>query len=294
MTDDDQPTADQLYDKGVEAIKRPQFDRRFYVTWLLLAVLALMSSIALITSTQAQHSVAQQAKTTADAAKQQSGDTVAYLRGEEGIPGVPGANGVDGTPGLPGGSGEKGATGAVGPAGPTGPTGPTGPAGSGTAGATGVTGPTGALGPAGAMGLPGVAGPLGAAGEAGETGKAGAAGPKGATGPKGAAGPRGPQGQAGAAGATGPQGPAGPAATLSTSVAINASANDEAASKQVTVVCPAGRATGGGFAIVPSDPGLIPTATGPVGNNGWSATVEKLSLPPGTVWQVLVFAICTT
>ena len=51
---------------------------------------------------------------------------------------------------------------------------------------------------------------------------------------------------------------------------------------------------GGGFALVPSDPGLIVTASSPVGNTGWNATVEELSLPAGTAWQVLVFAVCVS
>ena len=67
---------------------------------------------------------------TATAAKTQSEETVAYLRGDQGIPGVPGANGQDGTPGQPssqpgppGTAGAKGDTGAAGQAGTPGTTG---------------------------------------------------------------------------------------------------------------------------------------------------------------------------
>jgi hypothetical protein len=80
---------------------------------------------------------------------------------------------------------------------------------------------------------------------------------------------------------------------VTTNIVINATANDTTTHKQVTAVCQAGaRASGGGFALVPSDPGLDVSASSPVGNNGWSATADQLSLPPGTNWQLLVFAIC--
>jgi hypothetical protein len=45
---------------------------------------------------------------------------------------------------------------------------------------------------------------------------------------------------------------------------------------------------------VPSDPGLEITASSPVGTTGWSATADLLSLPPGTNWQLLTFAICVS
>ena len=85
------------------------------------------------------------------------------------------------------------------------------------------------------------------------------------------------------------------AATPTTSIQVGSSANDTAPTKQVSVNCPAGaRASGGGFATVPSDPGIIPSASSPVGNTGWNATVNVLSLPAGTNWQLLVFVVCVS
>ena len=173
----------------------------------------------------------------------------------------------------PGAKGDKGEPGSQGPAGASGGTGP-----AGTAGTAGTVGP---VGPPGTIGLAGAVGPQGPRGATGETG---AEGDPGSNGKEGAAGP------AGAQGAQGPEGPQGPpGGSPNTSIAIGSSANDTAPSKSVQVTCPAGRASGGGYALVPSDPGLIVTASSPVGNTGWNATVEQLSLPPGTVWQVLVF-----
>jgi hypothetical protein len=45
---------------------------------------------------------------------------------------------------------------------------------------------------------------------------------------------------------------------------------------------------------VPNDPGIIVTASSPVGNTGWSATATELSLPAATAWQILVFAVCVS
>jgi hypothetical protein len=81
---------------------------------------------------------------------------------------------------------------------------------------------------------------------------------------------------------------------VTTAVAVGASANDTTPHKQVSVQCPSGRASGGGFALVPSDPGLDVSASSPVGNTGWNATADQLSLPAGTTWQLLVFAICVS
>lgn len=243
---------------------------RFLSTWIAVALLAILTAIALNlaigsaqTNLEQTDDIARVSADTADAAKEQSDQTVAYLRGEQGIPGVPGANGQDGTPGQP--SSEPGPQGEPGPAGEQ-----------GTAGQAGIAGQ---LGPAGTMGL---------------MGQQGAQGSQGAKGDKGSDGKEGPAGPPGPAGPAGPPGPPGPAGTVTTSVAVNASANDTNPHKQVSVNCPAGRATGGGFAVVPSDPGIIPTASSPVGNTGWNATVEQLSLPAGTTWQVLVFAVCVT
>ena len=156
----------------------------------------------------------------------------------------------------------------------------------------GQEGPQGPAGPAGAPGtnttssdpFTGSQGPQGAKGDTG---------PAGAKGDTGEAGPAGKDGADGKDGAQGPQGSPGLTPPLTTSIAVGQSANDTATHKVANATCPAGaRATGGGFAIVPSDPGIIPTASSPVGNTGWSATVDQLSLPPGTNWQVLVFAVC--
>ena len=94
----------------------------------------------------------------------------------------------------------------------------------------------------------------------------------------------GPQGPAG------PQGPTGPAALPTT--AVGASANDPNSPKTANASCPSGRVTGGGYAVVPNDPGIIVTASAPVGVTGWSATATELSLPAATPWQLLVFAVC--
>ena len=76
-------------------------------------------------------------------------------------------------------------------------------------------------------------------------------------GPKGETGARGDPGPAGPAGLAGPQGPPGPAASITTSVAIGSSANDTTTHKTALAQCPTGaRASGGGFALIPSDPGL--------------------------------------
>ena len=92
---------------------------RFLGTWLAVGLLALLTCIALLlasenakTNLKQTNDIANVAHDTADEARAQSDQTVAYLRGEQGIPGVPGANGKDGTPGQPSST--------PGPAGPTG------------------------------------------------------------------------------------------------------------------------------------------------------------------------------
>ena len=81
---------------------------RFLGTWVVVALLAILTGLAITltvetakTNLKQTDDIARVSSTTADAAKKQSEDTVAYLKGEQGIPGVPGANGQDGTPGQP-------------------------------------------------------------------------------------------------------------------------------------------------------------------------------------------------
>ena len=97
---------------------------RFLGTWLCLGLLAMLTGLAIVLATETAktnleqtNDIARVSSDTADAAKKQSEDTVAYLRGEQGIPGVPGANGKNGTPGQPssepGPKGEPGREGAA-------------------------------------------------------------------------------------------------------------------------------------------------------------------------------------
>lgn len=257
--------------------------KRFLGTWLAIAVLALLICVLALTSLRTastnldqNEDIARVANTTADEAEQSTDDITAYLRGEQGIPGVPGESGQTGTPGLPssepGPKGDKGDTGTSGSSGPT-----------GAMGSTGSSGPLGGMGPAGSDGV------NGEQGSQGENGTTGEQGPKGDKGDQGAQGPKGDTGPAG------PAGTAPPLAPPNTTVAVGQSVNDPNTPKTAQATCPAGsRASGGGFAIAPSDPGLIVTASSPVGNTGWNATVEELSLPAATNWQVLVFAICVS
>lgn len=249
---------------------------RFLATWFCIALLAVMTGVSLIagvrnarTDLAQTDDIARVASTTADAAAQDTEDITKYLRGEQGIPGVPGASGVAGTPGLP--SSEPG---------------PAGPAGEpGAAGDPGTAGPMGSVGPVGSSGLPGPDGP------AGSEGSQGAKGEKGDEGARGAEGPRGEPGAPGPAGAAGPPGVTPP---INTAIAVGSSANDTAAHKTAQATCVTGRATGGGFATVPSDPGIDVSASSPVSTNGWNATADVLSLPPGTTWQLLAFAVCVS
>ena len=270
---------DKLYDQLAKQGRRNlQYARsRLIGTWLAVACLALLTAIALWaaihnakTDADQSRDIANVANTTAEEAAQGTDQVVSYMRGEEGIPGVPGESGQDGTAGLP--SSEPGPQGERGERGEP-----------GTPGANGIAGPIGPMGLAST-----VAGPIGPAGPPGPKGDRGEQGPKGEKGDDGARGAAGAQGPQGVAG---PAGPPGATPPLNTSVAIAQSPNDTTAHKVVTATCATGRVTGGGFAVVPSDPGIIPTASSPAGN-GWSATVDVLSLPPGTNWQVLAFAVC--
>lgn len=264
--------ADQLLEQIADNTRQAlRYSRnRFLATWLAVALLAILTCIALVaasrnaqTDLDQNEDIAKVANTNAKEANATTDDVVSYLRGEQGIPGVPGANGVDGTPGQPSSEpGPQGERGTIGPIGPQGPFGPVGPAG-----------------------------PAGPAGE-GSTTTAGAEGNKGEKGDKGDEGKVGPVGPPGPEGPPGPPGPPGPSGVANTNITFAASANDTADFKQVSATCPSGRASGGGFATVPADPGIIPQSSSPVGNNGWNATAEVLSLPAGTNWQLLVFVTC--
>ena len=269
--------------------------RRLLATWAAVAILAILTGLAIwlalrnaSTNLDQTDDIARVANITAQEAKDTSDKTVAYMKGEQGIPGVPGANGVDGAPGLPGGSGEAG------PKGDKGDKGDNGAAGS--AGSTGPPGTTGSVGPVGAQGPQG---PQGIAGLLGEVGPQGPQGAKGETGDTGAQGPKGDQGVSGPQGQTGPQGPQGPPGPFALPNVVTAfaqSPNDTASHKVITATCvqAGARVVGGGFAVNPSDPGIIVTASSPAGTAGWSVTADVLSLPAATNWQILVFAQCLT
>jgi hypothetical protein len=260
---------------------------RLLATWMVIGLLAILTAVALSAANRATKTnldqtedIARVSQQTADAAAKGNEQTVAYLKGEQGIPGVPGANGQDGAPGLP--------SSVPGPTGSPGPKGDKGDAGTnGTSGAMGPIGPAGAQGIAGIAGTNGTTGPAGANGEQGSKGENGTQGDQGPKGDKGDTGPQGPKGD------QGPQGPPGDPHVLRSQIAVLASANDTTAHKVVTVQCPAGTTiSGGGFATVPSDPGIDVSASNPVGTSGWSSTADVLSLPPGTTWQLLAMAIC--
>lgn len=292
---DDQPTEEhdpevqELYDEGVLAIKHPHLDRRFYFTWLVIAVLALMSSVALIVSTRAQKDVAVSAQNAAETANVKADENAAsneeitkYLKGEQGIAGVPGANGKDGSPGQPG------SIPADLPPGPTGPKGATG-----SAGAAGAAGVMGEAGLEGAAGAPGPAGSVGTAGEVGATGEIGPVGPQGPKGEPGVNGIAGNKGDPGPVGPQGPQGPAGPIGTLKAVAIVAASPNDATPQKNVQAVCPAGSTiTGGGYALLPATAEIVPTTTSSVGN-GWQVTANASAAFTGP-WQALAIAMCTS
>jgi hypothetical protein len=275
-TEEHDPEAQKLYDEGVVAIKHPKLDHRFYTTWLLIAVLALMSSVALIISTQTQNDVAQNAKATADHASAQSDQVVAYMRGEAGIPGVPGSNGEDGQPGLPG---SKGATG---------PKGETGPAGA--AGPKGDQGAEGAAGTAGSAGAVGEAGSPGATGEVGPQGPEGPPGPEGKQGPKGADGANGLGGPKGDTGPVGPQGPAGPAGVVNPQFIGAVNGPNPVSPKTVIATCPAGtKAIGGGFTV----PAGVEVLSSNSVVDGWDVTAIATTIAPDAAWSVNATAVCS-
>jgi hypothetical protein len=271
-TEEHDPEAQELYDEGVHAIKHPKLDHRFYTTWLLIAILALMSSIALIISTQTQNDVAQSAKTAADHASAQSDQVVAYMRGEAGIPGVPGSNGEDGQPGLPG---SKGATG---PKGETGPPGAAGP--KGDQGAEGTTGTAGSAGPTGPVGDTGTPGAVGEVGPQGPPGPEGKQGPKGADGANGLGGPKGDPGP------TGPQGPPG---IVNPQFIGAVNGPNPASPKNVIATCPAGtKAIGGGFSV----PQGVEVITSQSVVDGWDVTAIATTIAPDAAWSVSATAVC--
>ena len=253
---DDERLLDELGRKPLDYSRR-----RFLGTWLALGTLAILTGVALTlairnadTNLEQTDDIARVAQSTADGAQESTDDVVRFLRGEQGIPGVPGANGEDGTPGQPGASAQPGDRGRR---------------------ARRV--------PRASRGHP-VQRPERTARDDGGTrqhrpdrhrGSAGTEGPAGRgrhrrparrtrlNGKEGAAGPAGPQGAQGPPGSPGP-----PGGAPNTSIAVGSSANDTTTSKSVQVTCPAGRASGGGYAVVPSDPGLIVTASSPGREHG--------------------------
>ena len=220
------------------------------------ALLALGTLLALVLLEDNADSDAQQSLEIAELADDKA--TAAKQSSDDVTAYLRGEQGLPGAPGLPGEA-------QPGPEGPQGPQGAPGSPGEGFPGVQGV------------QGLPGAQGGLGRPGEPGAAGKDGAAGAEG------------PPGE------PGPAGPPGPSGSVSTTIAVGQSANSPDTPKSAVATCPAGtRTSGGGFALVPSDPGLIVTASSPVGNSGWNATAEELSLPAATAWQLLAFATCVS
>ena len=257
---------------------------RFLWTWLAVALLAVLTAIALEVSVNTAKRQSDTISDTADTASEQASAAQAsteevqkYLKGEQGIPGVPGTDGKTGTPGLP--SSTPGPTGKAGPPGVAGETGPQGVAGE----ASTAPGPSGAMGAAGTTGNPGAPGDTG---------------PKGATGdigPKGDTGPTGPTGPAGPTGPTGSQGVPGPAQPITTTVVSAASPNDVETVKDVTVTCPSGSVLlSGGYHWVPATGGISAIADEPDAANGWHVTMVRDTFPANALWQVTVYAVCNT
>src|SRR6478672_10391683 len=179
MTEPTQDPADRILEEiGKQGKATLHYSRtRLLATWLAIGLLAMLTGIALwlaienaSTNLEQTDDIAKVANKTADSAKKQSDQTVAYMKGEQGIPGVPGSNGVDGTPGLPGGGGAPGEQGAQGPKGETGPQGPQGQQGLAGIPGTGGEGTPGPVGPTGPAGAKGATGDKGAIGEKGDTG----------------------------------------------------------------------------------------------------------------------------
>jgi Collagen triple helix repeat (20 copies) len=273
MPSPDEPKTD--FDALLEEIRKGNratlhYSRsRLLGTWLAVALLAILTCIALIaldnnaaTDLKQTDDIAQLANSTANQADADTDDITAYLRGEQGIPGVPGANGVDGTPGQP--SSEPGP-----------------PGRQGEKGDPGATGPSGAAGP---QGLAGSAGPLGPAGDPGANGEAGAQGEKGATGDKGDAGPAGPPG------AQGPQGPRGPSGMATFEAAFAVSASNPNDVKSANAICPAGTTViSGGFII--QGPGSVNVTLESTAQNGWLVNAQETA-PLATDWAIQAIALC--
>jgi type II secretory pathway pseudopilin PulG len=289
------PTFDELYAQVTELDrKRRHRDRRFYYTWVAIALLAIISSTAIILAQRASNQVTKEVQATATHAVEQNDQIVAYMRGEQGIPGVPGSNGQDGSPGLPGSTGTPGATGPPGPKGPTGSAGDTGPAGgigpSGANGEVGTPGTNGQTGPVGVAGSNGATGEKGDTGAKGNTGKEGAAGTVGPIGPAGPTGPQGVQGPPGPVGATGVAGPSQPITIQTVSAA---SPNDVSQDKSVTATCPAGSVLlAGGYHWTPATPGITAIADEPDAANGWHVEAIPDTFPGNSLWQLTVYALC--
>lgn len=279
------PESNEIIDQIAEQNQRTlHYSRsKFLGTWFVVAILAVLTSIALIIAVNtahrqnsATHEVALSADTTANAAKDSTENIILYLQGKQGIPGVPGANGKDGSPGQPssqpGPQGPKGEKGAIGSSGSVGSSGPAGPAG-----AVGATGAAGAAGAIGAVGFAGV---------------------QGSEGPQGDVGPKGATGAAGAIGATGPAGPQGiPGVSKPISVqTISAvSPNDTIPEKQITATCPAGSVLiGGGYHFAPLSPFIVPVADEPNSANGWQVSAAESNGAVVGFWQMTVFALCAT
>jgi hypothetical protein len=97
---------------------------------------------------------------------------------------------------------------------------------------------------------------------------------------------------AGPVGAQGPQGPPG----LSAREQVTAeSPQNSAASKNVTVTCPAPKKVlGGGVEL--SGPGrgrVTVTENKPIADNGWEAEAFE-AVNTGAAWKVVVYAVCAT
>lgn len=96
----------------------------------------------------------------------------------------------------------------------------------GEKGDKGDTGPIGPVGPQGEQGPQGPTGATGATGPQGETGPRGAQGPQGIQGERGPQGAQGPQGEKGDTGPQGPKGETGPAVALDTTLTHEGEAAD--------------------------------------------------------------------
>lgn len=290
---DPKPNPDELLDQiHTMTSQTLKYSRaRFLATWLAVALLACLTSLALViaanTARRQNDAVqvsADSAKVTADTAVASNEEIVKYLKGEQGIPGVPGANGKNGAPGQPGSVPSDLPPGPAGPKGEKGSPGTQGPAG-----ASGVDGLTGQMGATGLSGTPGTAG---------ETGQAGATGPAGPKGDKGDTGPVGLQGPEGISGPIGPPGPAGPAGAAGvthTQVIVATSPGSATTGNQnVTATCPAGMMRlGGGFDTSPTTTQIAILLSLPgIGTQDWTVVAGNNGLAPGTAWSVQAYVVC--